>query len=410
MPKARRSALAAPACAISLLTGGGDRPYALGITAALTARGVEVDFIGSETLDAPELRANPRVNFLNLRGAQNERASRWSKVRRILLYYGRLLRYAAASRPKIFHILWNNKIEYFDRTALMLFYRLCGKRIVFTAHNVNARERDGGDSALNRWTLRAQYRLADHIFVHTSRMKRQLLEQFAGRDEKVTVIPFGLNTTVPNTALTSAQARRHLNLRAEERVLLCFGGITSYKGIEYAVAALARLQEKNAAYRLVIAGSAKPGAMPYWNSVRQEIARLGLQESVLVHDRYVPDNETEIYFKAADLLLLPYTHIFQSGVMFLGYGYGLAAVAADVGSLKEEVIEGETGYIVPPRDANALAAAVEKHFENAHRRDPDAMRRRIRAYADERYSWDRVGEITTGVYADLLRKNTEQPI
>ena len=87
---------------VCLLTGGDDRSYALGLTAALTVKGVEVDFIGSDKLDAPELRSAPLINFLNLRGDQREDARFRRKVTRILLYYGRLIRYAASARPQSF--------------------------------------------------------------------------------------------------------------------------------------------------------------------------------------------------------------------------------------------------------------------------------------------------------------------
>jgi len=105
----------------------------LGLAAALTSAGVIVDFIGSDDQVAPELLANPRVNFHNLRGAQRPQASRVTKVLRILNYYFRLICYAAKAKPAIFHILWNNKIEIFDRTLLMLYYKLLGKHLVFTA-------------------------------------------------------------------------------------------------------------------------------------------------------------------------------------------------------------------------------------------------------------------------------------
>src|SRR5258708_4198903 len=98
---------------ISLLTGGADRPYALGLAAALTSIGLSVDFIGSDDLDLPELRSNRLVNFLNLRGDQNPGANLARKVARILTYYWRLIRYAATAKPKVFHILWNNKFELF---------------------------------------------------------------------------------------------------------------------------------------------------------------------------------------------------------------------------------------------------------------------------------------------------------
>ena len=99
------------------------------------------------------------------------------------MYYARLIRYAATAKPRIFHILWNNKFESFDRTLLMLYYKVLGKKIVLTVHNVNAGRRDSKDTRLNRLTLRIQYRLADHIFVHTEKMKRELIEEFGVRGE-----------------------------------------------------------------------------------------------------------------------------------------------------------------------------------------------------------------------------------
>src|SRR6185437_4039855 len=114
---------------VCLLTGGDDRPYALGMASTLASRAISVDFIGSDKLDAPELHRRPLIAFLNLRGDQSEDAPFRRKFVRILTYYVRLLKYVLRSRPRIFHILWNNKFEHFDRTLLMLYYRLFGKRI-----------------------------------------------------------------------------------------------------------------------------------------------------------------------------------------------------------------------------------------------------------------------------------------
>src|SRR6202011_5660241 len=92
---------------VALLTGGKDRPYALGMAAALSSQGIRLDFIGSDDLSSPELLSNPRVNFLNLRGDQQPEASLATKVFRVLAYYLRLIHYAATAEPKVFHILWN---------------------------------------------------------------------------------------------------------------------------------------------------------------------------------------------------------------------------------------------------------------------------------------------------------------
>src|ERR1043166_4410052 len=122
---------------IALLTGGADKPYALGLATALSEQCLSLDFIGSDEINGPQLHGNPLIHFFNLRGDQRTNVTSWKKALRVLVYYVRLLRYAASSRAAIFHILWNNKFEHFDRTALMWYYRLLGKRIVFTAHNVN---------------------------------------------------------------------------------------------------------------------------------------------------------------------------------------------------------------------------------------------------------------------------------
>src|SRR5437879_9882347 len=170
----RSSVIGPPTLSVALLTGGGDKPYALGMAAALTSEGISVDFIGSDDLNVPEVVTNPRVNFLNLREDQRSEASAMAKLRRVSKYYLRLFGYAATAQPKLFHLLWNNKFELFDRTLLMLYYKWLGKKIVLTVHNVNIRKRDANDSSLNRFSLNIQYQLSNHIFVPTESMKSKL--------------------------------------------------------------------------------------------------------------------------------------------------------------------------------------------------------------------------------------------
>lgn len=386
---------------VSLLTGGGDKPYALGLASTLIDQDIAFDFIGSDEVDVRQLGPNSRARFLNLRGDQRPDAGIARKVVRVLIYYIRLLRYAAIAEPKVFHILWNNKLEILDRTFLLLYYRLFGKRLVFTAHNVNARRRDGNDSWLNRLTLRIQFHLVDHVFVHTEQMRRQLRADFGVPDHRIGVIPFGINSTVPNTALTCAEARQRLGLNPQDKVVLFFGNIAPYKGLEYLVEALALLALRSSSYRLIIAG--RPKSFPsYWQAIQDRISDPTLRPYIVERIEYVPDSDTEIYFKAADVLVLPYTHIFQSGVLFLGYNFGLPVIASDVGSLKEDIIEGKTGFVCRPRDSVDLAERIQGYFSSEMYGQLSTRRNEIRDFASERYSWTKVGEITRRVYRDLL--------
>jgi D-inositol-3-phosphate glycosyltransferase len=392
---------------VALLTGGFDKPYVFGLAMALSSKSVCLDVVGSDDVDSPEMHTTARLNFLNLWGSRRETGLA-SKVSRVLIYYARLVRYAAVAEPKIFHILWNNKFELFDRTLLMLYYKLLKKKIVFTAHNVNAGKRDSNDSLLNRSTLRVQYQLADHVFVHTEKMKRELLRDFGVREGAVSVIPFGINNSVPQTDLTPSEAKQRLGIRGDERAILFFGAIRPYKGLEHLVAAFQRIAPKHEGYRLVIAGEPRKGAEQYLHDIQENIARDSSRGRVIQMIKYIPDSETELYFKAADVLVLPYTYVFQSGVLFLAYSFGLPVIVADVGSFRDDVIRGKTGYLCPSCDPADLANTIETYFESDLFKDLDRRRREIRDYANARNSWDVVGERTCNVYAELLgRRNAD---
>jgi len=389
---------------VSLLTGGSDRPYVYGLTTVLSSKGARLDLIGSDELDEPALRCKPGVNFLNLRGDQRSDASPFKKVIRVTKYYFKLIHYATVAKPLIFHILWNNKFEAFDRTFLTLYYRALNKKIICTAHNINQAKRDGQDTVLNRLTLRIQYRLADHIFVHTPKMKAELMEEFGVPEQRITIIPFGINNAVPNTQLTPREAKQRLGIKGREKTILFFGRITPYKGLEYLVAAFHQILAKCDNYRLIIAGrlDAESGEN-YWNTIRQGLSEDVQKGKILLRTEFIPDDETEIYFKAADVLVLPYTDIYQSGVLFLGQSFGLPVLAAEVGSLKDEIVDGKTGFMFRPRDPEDLAKAIETYFASELFSDLDKLRQEIRNYTEKKHSWEIVGQLTLALYAELLR-------
>ena len=240
IPDGARHPLTQPQIQIGLLTGGQDPHYTHGLAMGLVAEHVGLEVIGSDAVETPAMRCTPGLRFLNLYGRQQE-ASVTEKLRRVFMAYVRLIRWAAHAEPKLLHILWNNKFPVFDRTLLMLYYRLLNKKVVFTAHNVNAGRRDSKDSLLNLLTLKMQYRLAHHIFVHTDKMKSELVERFGVGSAAVTVIPYGLNNAVPSSNLTREEARRQLGLLDEEKTILFFGAIKPYKGLEYLTAAFEQL-------------------------------------------------------------------------------------------------------------------------------------------------------------------------
>jgi glycosyltransferase involved in cell wall biosynthesis len=388
---------------IGLLTGCQDRPYAFGLAMALISKGMHVDIVGSDEIDSPELHVTPNLSFLNFRGSQKNTANFAEKLSKLLVYYAKLIRYAARSKPPILHILWNNKFEFFDRTILMLYYKAQGKKIALTAHNVNQARRDAKDSFLNRITLKIQYRLCDHIFVHTQKMKSELCEDFGVSDTAVTVIRHPVNDAFPDTELTPAQAKRRLGVPDSDKTILFFGRIRPYKGLEYLLAAYQLLLANDQSnYRLIVAGEPKKGSEEYLQEIRQTVEKEFNEGQVILRIQFIPDEDMELYLKGADVLVLPYKEIFQSGVLFLAYSFGLPVVATDVGSFREEIVEGRTGFLCKPGDPTELAKALETYFASDLYKNLKVRRRELMDYANANHSWHAVAELTRTAYAKML--------
>lgn len=387
---------------VALLTGGGDPHYAQGLAMSITKAGMLVDFIGSDSLDDACLRENANIRFLNLRGDQSEDVSLLAKVQRLWRYYIRLIVYAKRSDARIFHILWNNRVEYFDRTLLMLFYRLCGRQVVLTVHNVNAAMRDGHDSWLNRRTLNVQYSLCRFLFVHTEKMKAELERDFSVSPEKIIVIPFGLNEATPHTGLSSAQARQELGIVFDELVLLFFGQIAPYKGLHHLIDAFPAINRELPSSRLLIAGKIKPGSEDYWQQCLELLGSMECKDRVQTRIEFVPDREVEVYFKAADALVLPYLRIFQSGLPFLALSYGLPVLTTNAGSLVDLVVPGETGFVCESGNPEELVSMIVGFADSPLFSGLSSRREKIAKLAKKQHSWDKVAEITRGVYRQLV--------
>ena len=386
---------------VGLLTGCQDRPYAFGLAMALVSKGVCLDFIGSSELDSPELHTLPKLRFLNLLGTRRPEAIFTDKLFALMLYYARLLRYAAGVQPRILHILWNNKFDYFDRTLLMLYYKILRKKVVLTAHNINQGRRDLRDSPLNRLTLKIQYHLTDHIFVHTMKMKEELCRDFGVADNAITVLRHPINNAFPDTNLSPSDAKRRLAIDNSERTILFFGRIRPYKGLEYLLDAFRRLTSEQENYRLIIAGEPKKGEENYLKEIRQRLDQGFDHGKITQRIQFIPDEEMELYLKAADVLVLPYNDIFQSGVLFLAYSFGLPVIATDVGSFREEIIQGRTGFVCRPKDSLDMADTIKKYFTSALYKDLNRQRQEIRNYAYSQHSWAAVAELTDAVYEKL---------
>jgi len=189
--------------------------------------------------------------------------------------------------------------------------------------------------------------------------------------------------------LTREAARARCGLRGD--VLLFFGFVRHYKGLDVLIEAMPRVLARRAV-TLVVAGEFYEPVEPF----EERIRALGLGGRVRLENRYVPDEEVGVLVAAADAVVLPYRAATQSGVVLVAYAGGCPVISTHVGGLPEVVEDGVTGYLVPPQDPQALADAIERFFERGGR---DAFAPAVRTAA-ARCTWGAVADGITGLVTD----------
>ncbi len=182
---------------VGLLTGGQDRHYAVGL-----GNGIDGAGFGSR---GHRKRRNRRPRVPRKSACAVSQSARWpagreSRCEESAEFLSSTRDCFDMPRPQSRGYFTSSGItnsRFSTERYLCCFISWSGKKVVFTAHNVNAGRRDKKDSWLNRITLKCQYKLADHVFVHTKKMKNELVGEFDVEAEKVTVIPYGINNAVP---------------------------------------------------------------------------------------------------------------------------------------------------------------------------------------------------------------------
>jgi len=270
-----------------------------------------------------------------------------------------------------------------------------GFAVVVTVHDVVPF--DAGTSHLP--ALHGIYRLADRVVVHTVASKEELTSAFGRCPDEVEVIHQG---PYPGFAARAPQrsreeARALLGLPRRDRIILFFGQIKRVKGLDTLIRSFDKVLGVYPTARLVVAG-------PVWKDDHQTYADLikglHLTDKVVTRIEYVPDEEVPIYFQAADVVTLPYRKVYQSAVLFMAHSFARPIVATAVGGLAEVIRDGETGWLVPPDDEDALASALCKVLA-----DPaDAQRIGLQGkqWVEQQYSWSRIACDLARLYRDVL--------
>ncbi|MCG8352924.1 MAG: glycosyltransferase [Chloroflexales bacterium] len=297
------------------------------------------------------------------------------------LSWWRLYRKVRADAPDMLLLQW--WVPYWTPCLTMIsrwIKRYTNIRIVYICHNVVPHE---GGGVLDRRLAMAVLRQGDAFIVHSEQDRYRLLALLP----KATVIKTHLPTyaelaMAPDAS--SAEALRHqLDLPDHLPILLFFGFVRPYKGLEYLIQALPRVLRQLHVHLLVVG--------EFWTSplfYQRYAAEFDVERSITYVNRYVPNEELPPYFDLADVVVLPYTSATQSAVVQLAFGFGKPVITTRVGGLYEVVQDGINGLIVPPQDEQALAEAIIRYF--CQNLGPELTANVQQSTAAQTFSWQQL--------------------
>ncbi len=376
---------------------GGLLHYAYNLSCALAGRGHEVTLVtaaGYELEGRAELPAGVHlvkaIARLTQGAAESWPAFALGLARRVEAVFDAFAVAALARRlrPDVIQLHCTNPIAL---AYLTLLSRL-GVPLVATAHVVTPHEPMRFQSTV----YGRIHRLGHLVIAHSQVDRRRLLDEFAVDPERVVVIPHGEYGFFERHAeLPDRQtARRGLGLEPASEVALFFGYIREYKGLDVLLEAWPAVADARPRARLVIAGD----PVQLDAARRAELERRGQRLRAVCRFRYIPFSEVPRYFAAADLLVMPYRRISQSGVLYLALSLGVPVVASRVGALPEVVRDGDSALLVPPESPTTLAEALIRLLGDPALRDRLARGGRRVA---RRHSWPAIAERTEAAFARL---------
>ena len=244
-------------------------------------------------------------------------------------------------------------------------------KVLVICDNVIPHEKKPGDITFTKYFFRS----ADYFVLLSEKVREDLLLLKPSAVNKVLPHPVYSNFGQP---VPKEEARKYLKLK-DDKLILFFGFIRDYKGLDVLLSAMTFLKNK-LDVKLIVAGEFYSNKEKYLNLIKE----LNLTESVHLFTDFIPTSDVKYYFSAADSVILPYRDATQSGIVQIAVNFKKPVIATDVGGLSEVIREGETGYIVPKENPPALAEAVLKFYSEL---DEKKFTENIEKEA-AKYSWE----------------------
>lgn len=217
---------------------------------------------------------------------------------------------------------------------------------------------------MDRFLTKLVLKKGDGFIVHSLSDEKDLLSIKSDVNKCFNPIPsfnaFRIKNTPINEARREIVEKDGFDIKEDTPLLLFFGFVREYKGLKHLLNSMPLIIEKMGNCKLLVVGSFGDDKQDYLDMIEKN----GVSASVFLKDTYTPDDEVEKYFAAADIVVLPYEDATQSGIVQIAYGFEKPVLVTNVGGLPDVVTNDKTGYVVEPKNPEAIYKAVLDYFSN----------------------------------------------
>jgi glycosyltransferase involved in cell wall biosynthesis len=268
-------------------------------------------------------------------------------------------------------------------TILSIVKRNKHTKVIAIVDNMIPHEKRLGDKLLTQYFVRA----VDGFLTMSQKVQNDV-KLFTNKPTCVSPHPiydhFG-------EAIPTADARKFLHLDVNDKVILFFGFVRAYKGLDLLIEAMADPAIKAAGIKLVIAGEFYESPTPYLNQIEQ----LGLTDTISVYNQYIGEKEVTQYVSAADFIIQPYRNATQSGVTPMAYHFLKPMLVTNVGGLADTVPHDKVGLVVQPNPRSIAEGIVQLYERGTAHFMPHLITEK------KKYSWEQMRQSFLTLYQQL---------
>lgn len=368
-------------------------PYCLELLKSLAIH-VKVEFIGFKRL-YPDFLYPGKTKVIDAGYKIPELPN--TNIRNILTYYNPFswLWAGLSAQGEIVHAQWWSHVLAPVYLTILLICKARRKKIVITVHNVLPHEK----SRLNNFFDKIIIPFADQLIVHTKIQKETLSQIYNTPGDKISIIPHGILEPVPIKGVSCEESRKWLGVPQDKKVILTFGNIRDYKGLDVLLQALALIKEELSNAIVLIAGQCWGSFEKYEKIIRDN----RLEDYVIRRLEFIPPSKVEYYFSAANVVVFPYKYFdAQSGACALALPFKKTLVVTNVGGLPD-FVKNECAIAIPgnPRDLadkllfilsdDSLLAKLSQDTESTAKE----------------YNWDKIARRTIEAYFQYKSEHDE---